>query len=117
MVLIHHLRMLSIRCTAIGMPFIIRTIRLQNLKRSHRWLYLFPGGGEKVDVEVSKFYKTIDEVNIGAFPLRPKDAENRDLLVKFIESLIGKASIEILDESIPQRACTIPQMSQRMQNT
>ena len=47
---------------------------------------LFPGGGEKVDVEVSKFYKTIDEVNIGAFPLRPKDAENRDLLVKFIES-------------------------------
>lgn len=64
---------------------------------------LFPGGGEKVDVEVSKFYKTIDEVNIGAFPLRPKDVENRDLLVKFIESLIGRASIEILDESIPQK--------------
>ena len=64
---------------------------------------MFPGGGEKVDVEVSKFYKTIDEVNIGAFPLRPKDAENRDLLVKFIESLIGRASIEILDESIPQK--------------
>lgn len=32
-----------------------------------------------------------------------KDAENRDLLVKFIESLIGRASIEILDESIPQK--------------
>lgn len=64
---------------------------------------LFTGGGEKVDVEVSKFYKTIDEVNIGTFPLRPKDAENRDLLVKFIESLIGRASIEILDESIPQK--------------
>ncbi len=64
---------------------------------------LFPGDGQKAEVEVSKFYKTIDEVNIGAFPLRPKDKENRDLLVKFIESLIGKASTEILDDSIPQK--------------
>ena len=64
---------------------------------------LFPGDGDKADVEVSKFYKTIGEVNIGAFPLRPKDVENRDLLVKFIESLIGKASLEILDNSIPQK--------------
>lgn len=64
---------------------------------------LFPGDGEKADIEVSKFYKTIGEVNIGAFPLRPKDVENRNLLVKFIESLIGKASAEILDDSIPQK--------------
>lgn len=64
---------------------------------------LFPGDGEKADVEVSKFYKTIGEVNIGAFPLRPKDVENRDLLVKFIETLIGKASAEILYDSIPQK--------------
>ena len=64
---------------------------------------LFPGGGQKVDVEVSKFYKTINEVNIGAFPLRPKDQENRKLLVEFIETLISRASTEILDESIPQK--------------
>jgi len=64
---------------------------------------LFPGDGQKADVEVSKFYKTIEEVNIGAFPLRPKDVENRELLVKFIETLIGKASVEILDGSIPQK--------------
>lgn len=64
---------------------------------------LFPGDGQKADVEVSRFYKTIGEVNIGAFPLRPKDVENRMLLVKFIESLIGKASTEILDDSIPQK--------------
>ena len=64
---------------------------------------LFPGDGQKADVEVSKFYKTIKEVNIGAFPLRPKDVENRELLVQFIESLIGKASTEILDDSIPQK--------------
>ena len=64
---------------------------------------LFPGDGQKADVEVSKFYKTINEVNIGAFPLRPKNVENRELLVQFIESLIGKASTEILDQSIPQK--------------
>lgn len=64
---------------------------------------LFPGDGQKTDIEVSKFYKTISEVNIGAFPLRPKDKNNRDLLVSFIESLIGKATSEILDKSIPQK--------------
>lgn len=64
---------------------------------------LFPGDGQKADVEVAKFYKSIEEVNIGAFPLRPKDVENRELLVRFIESLIGRASTEILEESIPQK--------------
>lgn len=64
---------------------------------------LFPGDGQKADVEVSKFYKTIEDVNIGAFPLRPKDIENRDLLVKFIETLIGSASADILTDSIPQK--------------
>lgn len=64
---------------------------------------LFPGDGKKADIEVSRFYKTINEVNIGAFPLRPKDAENRDLLVKFIESLIGNTSVKILNNSIPQK--------------
>lgn len=64
---------------------------------------LFPGDGLKADIEVSKFYKTISEVNIGAFPLRPKDKENRELLAKFIKSLIGRATTEILYRSIPQK--------------
>lgn len=64
---------------------------------------LFPGDGEPADVQVANFYKTIGQVNIGAFPLRPKDIDNRELLVQFIESLIGKASTEILDDSIPQK--------------
>ena len=64
---------------------------------------LFPGDGKKTDIEVSKFYKTISEVNIGAFPLRPKDEENRELLVEFIKTLIDKASVDILDDSIPQK--------------
>jgi predicted component of viral defense system (DUF524 family) len=64
---------------------------------------LFPGDGQKADVEVSYFYKAINEVNIGAFPLRPKDKENRDLLVKFIETLIGESSYSILEKTIPQK--------------
>lgn len=64
---------------------------------------LFPGDGERSDIEVAKFYKSIEQVNIGAFPLRPKDKENRELLVGFIETLIGKATTEILDKSIPQK--------------
>ena len=67
---------------------------------------LFPGDGQKADVEVSKFYKTIGEVNIGAFPLRPKDVENRELLVQFIES-----SLKIV---FRRRDCIIPLMSRRM---
>ena len=64
---------------------------------------LFPGDGEPADVEVSRFYKSIGDVNIGAFPLRPKDDRNRQLLVEFISSLIGKASEKILDDTIPQK--------------
>ena len=64
---------------------------------------LFPGDGKKADIEVAQFYKSIAQVNIGAFPLRPKDKENRELLVSFIETLIGNATTEILDKSIPQK--------------
>ena len=64
---------------------------------------LFPGNGQRTDIEVSKFYKAIGEVNIGAFPLRPNDEENRTLLEQFIQGLIGRASVEILDDSIPQK--------------
>ncbi len=64
---------------------------------------LFPGGGETADVEVSKFYKTINEVNIGAFPLRPKDKRNRQLLEHFIEQLIQTKSHETIANVIPQK--------------
>ena len=64
---------------------------------------LFPGDGEPADVAVSKFRKTIDEVNIGAFPLRPKDAHNRLLLEQFIEELIQNKSYETISKVIPQK--------------
>ena len=64
---------------------------------------LFPGNGDPIEVAKAKFQQSLDEVNIGAFPLRPNDIENRKLLEHFIEELIGKASTEILDQSIPQK--------------
>lgn len=64
---------------------------------------LFPGDGEPTDVAVSKFRKTIDEVNIGAFPLRPKDIHNRILLEQFIEQLVNMKSHETISNVIPQK--------------
>ena len=68
---------------------------------------LFPGDGEPNDVAVSKFYKTIKEVNIGAFPLRPKDVENRKLLENFIDELIHTKSYETIAHVIPQKGADV----------
>ena len=68
---------------------------------------LFPGDGEPTDVAVSKFYQTIDKVNIGAFPLRPKDVHNRQLLEQFIEELIQNKSRETISKVIPQKGALL----------
>lgn len=68
---------------------------------------LFPGDGEPNDVAVSKFYKTIKEVNIGAFPLRPKDVENRKFLENFITELIHTKSYETIARVIPQKGAYV----------
>lgn len=68
---------------------------------------LFPGDGEPNDVAASKFYKTIKEVNIGAFPLRPKDVENRKLLENFIDELIHTKSYETIAHVIPQKGAYV----------
>lgn len=64
---------------------------------------LFPGDGSPAEVANAKFQQSLDEVNIGAFPLRPKDKENRKLLEDFIQKLIGSSASKILDEAIPQK--------------
>ena len=68
---------------------------------------LFPGDGEPADVEVAKFYKTIGEVNIGAFPLRPKDERNRALLERFIKELIETKSSTTITKVIPQKGAFV----------
>ena len=68
---------------------------------------LFPGDGNTTDIEVSKFYKTIEEVNIGAFPLRPKDERNRELLEHFIKELIEAKSVDTVSQVIPQKGAIV----------
>ncbi|MBD5260459.1 MAG: DUF2357 domain-containing protein [Bacteroides sp.] len=66
---------------------------------------LFPGTGEPAQTQVARFYKSIDDVNIGAFPLRPKDNENRRLLEVFISRLLSARASSLLSQSniIPQK--------------
>ena len=64
---------------------------------------LFPGDGSPLKVAKAKFQQSLREVNIGAFPLRPKDIENRKLLEMFIKELIGNPAEKILGGSIPQK--------------
>ena len=54
-------------------------------------------------MQEARFYKSIAEVNIGAFPLRPKDERNRLLLEHFIEGLINIKSQETISRVIPQK--------------
>lgn len=68
---------------------------------------LFPGDGAPNQVQLSRFYKSIEEVNIGAFPLRPKDADNRALLEDFIKSLILTGSATTISKVIPQKGTIV----------
>ena len=64
---------------------------------------LFPGNGEPLEVAKAKFQQSLDEVNIGAFPLRPNDVENRKLLEHFIKELIDTKSATTISKVIPQK--------------
>ena len=68
---------------------------------------LFPGAGEPLDVAKSKFYKSIEDVNIGAFPLRPKDERNRKFLEEFIEGIIKRKSSETIARVIPHKGTVL----------
>lgn len=68
---------------------------------------LFPGDGEPTEVANAKFHKSIEEVNIGAFPLRPKDEQNRKLLEEFIHELIETKSSETVANVIPQKGIVV----------
>jgi hypothetical protein len=63
---------------------------------------LFPGQMDNA----SRFRKSIDEVNIGAFPMRPGDNQH-ELLADFIEELLNKHAVEIVEQVIPQKGTTL----------
>lgn len=71
---------------------------------------LFPGRTEGDAVENRYFYKSIKQVNIGAFPLLPADEDNKekvvlcDLLEKHLkEILLDNTAYEQIKDSIPQK--------------
>jgi hypothetical protein len=63
---------------------------------------LFPGQMDNA----SRFRKSIDVVNIGAFPMRPGDNQH-ELLTDFIEELLNKHAVEIVEQVIPQKGTTL----------
>ena len=48
----------------------------------------------------------IDEVNIGAFPMRPGDNQH-EMLSDFIKDLLNKHAVEIVEQVIPQKGTTL----------
>ena len=74
---------------------------------------LFPGRTEGDAVENRYFYKSIKQVNIGAFPLLPADKDRKDdivlcdLLERHLkEILLDDTAYEQIKDSIPQKGLT-----------
>ena len=65
---------------------------------------LFPGNGDKSAIEVAPFMQTRNEVNIGAFPLRPGSDANNEILRDFLDGLLNKSAwVRHLEEVIAQK--------------
>ena len=63
---------------------------------------LFPGQMTETD----HFRQSVDEVNIGAFPLRP-GVEQHEMLRDFIAELMHKNAVEIVEQVIPQKGTSL----------
>ena len=63
---------------------------------------LFPG---KMD-NSNPLYKSVEQVNIGAFPLRPGDQEF-NMLRDFIRDLMLHNAIDLVEQTIPQKGTTL----------
>lgn len=67
---------------------------------------LFPGSGEIEAIKDLDYYKSIETVNIGAFPLRPNDYSTRTLLESHLKTIIGLDTETILNDISPQKEST-----------
>ena len=72
---------------------------------------LYPGDESVGNYKLTDFYKSIEQVNIGAFPLRPGSSDEAQktgqLLREFIANLITQDKETILQDVIPQKGTTI----------
>lgn len=66
---------------------------------------LFPGDEKVEEIRKRRYYLSVGEVNIGAFPLCPHsdNKEVRELLRNFVESLLLKGTDKVMEEIIPQK--------------
>jgi hypothetical protein len=64
---------------------------------------LFPGAGNIEDIKSLDYYRSIESVNIGAFPLRPNDYENKQLLKEHLKSILNLDTESILNDVAPQK--------------
>jgi hypothetical protein len=67
---------------------------------------LFPGSGEIETIKNLDYYKSIESINIGAFPLRPNDYTNRSLLEDHLKTIIGLDTESVLNDVSPQKEST-----------
>lgn len=63
---------------------------------------LFPGKMDKSN----PLYKSVEQVNIGAFPLRPGDQEF-EMLRDFIRDLMMQNAVELVEQTIPQKGTNL----------
>ena len=64
---------------------------------------LFPGSGDIEQVKSSDYFKSIEDVNIGAFPLRPNDNHNRILLEDHLRTILADDTETVLNDIAPQK--------------
>jgi hypothetical protein len=64
---------------------------------------VFPGSGEVDSIKQLDYYKSIESVNIGAFPLRPNDDSNRILLEDHLKKILGLDTESVLNDVSPQK--------------
>lgn len=72
---------------------------------------LFPGTGDLESIKKLDYYKSIESVNIGAFPLRPNDYSNRTLLEEHLKTIIVLDTESILNEVSPQKSLSFESLN------
>ena len=64
---------------------------------------LFPGSGDINSIKDYNYSKSIDKINIGAFPLVPNDNKNKELLEEHLTKIIGLNTEKVISEISPYR--------------
>jgi hypothetical protein len=64
---------------------------------------LFPGNGDIEKIKKQNFFESIKTVNIGAFPLKPNDTNNRELLISHFKEILNIDTEDVLNNIIPQK--------------